>query len=136
MLKACQYCGRVHDKRYVCASRHKIMLERDARQRERSERICRFRSSGAWQRKSEAIRSRDEDTCLVCRNEIERVFQCTGELTGSEVHHIVPLAVDYDKRLDDDNLITLCRTHHESAEAGEIDVNYLISLAAASEARS
>lgn len=136
MLKACQYCGRVHDKKYICASRHKIMLERDARQRERSERIRRFRSSGAWQRKSEAIRSRDEDTCLVCRAEIDRALHCSGELTGAEVHHIVSLTNDFELRLEDDNLITLCRSHHEQAEAGEIDVNYLISLAAASEARS
>jgi hypothetical protein len=30
----------------------------------------------------------------------------------------------------------LCRTHHESAEAGEIDADHLKELAAASEARS
>ena len=36
------------------------------------------------------------------------------------VHHIVPLKVDYDRRLDNDNLITLCRYHHEAAERGYI----------------
>ena len=37
-----------------------------------------------------------------------------------EVHHIIPLEEDYNKRLDSDNLITLCRYHHELAEKGEI----------------
>ncbi|MGX7099584.1 HNH endonuclease [Globicatella sanguinis] len=29
------------------------------------------------------------------------------------VHHIIPLKVDYSKRLDDSNLITLCYGCHE-----------------------
>ena len=37
-----------------------------------------------------------------------------------EVHHIVPIKEDYSKRLDSENLITLCRMHHEMAEKGEI----------------
>jgi len=40
---------------------------------------------------------------------------------GLEVHHIVPLAEDFDRRLDDDNLITLCQAHHKAAERGEVD---------------
>ena len=36
------------------------------------------------------------------------------------MHHIIPLEEDYNKRLDSDNLITLCRYHHELAEKGEI----------------
>ena len=37
-----------------------------------------------------------------------------------EVHHIIPIEEDYSKRLDSDNLITLCRYHHEMAEKGLI----------------
>ena len=37
-----------------------------------------------------------------------------------EAHHIIPLEEDYNKRLDGDNLITLCRYHHELAEKGGI----------------
>lgn len=46
-----------------------------------------------------------------------------------EVHHIVPIAEDYDKRLDDSNLICLCGRHHEQAEVGEIARVELIKIA-------
>jgi hypothetical protein len=36
------------------------------------------------------------------------------------VHHIIPLAEDYNKRLDNDNLITLCNYHHKLAEDNQI----------------
>ena len=32
----------------------------------------------------------------------------------------MPIEEDYNKRLDDNNLITLCRYHHKMAETGEI----------------
>lgn len=37
-----------------------------------------------------------------------------------EVHHIEPIAEAWGSRLDWDNLITLCRAHHEMAEDGRI----------------
>ncbi len=46
------------------------------------------------------------------------------------MHHIIPLSADYEKRLDDDNLITLCRFHHEQAERGIISKRELLKLAA------
>lgn len=36
------------------------------------------------------------------------------------VHHIVPIEEDYQLRLSNENLITLCSVHHEMCEAGEI----------------
>ena len=45
------------------------------------------------------------------------------------VHHIIGLRSDYDKRLDDDNLITLCRLHHEQAERGIVKAARLKELA-------
>lgn len=36
------------------------------------------------------------------------------------VHHAIPLQIDYEKRLDNDNLLTVCDMHHEMAENGEI----------------
>lgn len=32
---------------------------------------------------------------------------------GKEVHHIVPIEEDWNSRLDYDNLILLCPTHHQ-----------------------
>ena len=37
-----------------------------------------------------------------------------------EVHHIIPIEEDDDRKLDDDNLITVCRVHHEQCENGRI----------------
>ena len=50
-----------------------------------------------------------------------------------EVHHIVSLKQDYNRRLDDDNLISLCREHHEAAEVGVIKQHTLLSMAAKQE---
>lgn len=41
------------------------------------------------------------------------------------VHHIIPIEKNYDKRLDSDNLITLCRLHHEQAEKNLIKADDL-----------
>jgi hypothetical protein len=45
------------------------------------------------------------------------------------VHHIIPIAEDDSKRLDNDFLITLCEFHHEAAEAGKIPRAELIEMA-------
>ena len=131
MLKACQYCGRIHGKHEDCTAKLRTLRERDAVQRERESTIRTFRSSGSWRRKSEAVRMRDKRLCLVCCDEMKRLGVCTGELIGTEVHHIIALVNDFDKRLDDDNLITLCRQHHEAAEAGEMSPDYLRALVCA-----
>ena len=131
MLKACQYCGRIHDKRYDCTAKLRTFRERDAEQRERDSKIRTFRSSSAWKKKAEAIRSRDSGLCLICKDEFERFGAKNGALFGVEVHHIVSLVNDFDMRLEDSNLITLCRFHHEEAEAGEYKPEYLKSLVCA-----
>ena len=93
MLKSCPCCGRIHDTKIICAAKRQRMQPRDSE-------ADRFRSTAAWTRKSRQIKERD---------------------FGLEVHHIVPLAEDFDRRLDDDNLITLCQAHHKAAERGEVD---------------
>ena len=47
---------------------------------------------------------------------------------GLSVHHITPINEAYDKRLDDDNLITLCDEHHKAAERGEISKKELYEI--------
>lgn len=49
--------------------------------------------------------------------------------TGIEVHHIVPVRESKELRLDGENLISLCREHHEQAEKGEIKRQVLIKYA-------
>ena len=48
------------------------------------------------------------------------------------MHHIVPLEEDFERRLDDTNLLTLCERHHKAADRGEIDRDTLFALAKAS----
>jgi hypothetical protein len=45
--------------------------------------------------------------------------------TDLEVHHIESIEENWDKRLDDDNLITLSEDYHEKAERGEISKELL-----------
>ena len=120
MLKSCKYCGRVHDSKYNCGYkpvRKKIRTTQN-----------RFRSTEAWKQKSLEIRDRDYHLCQVCtRNLYGTVNQYNNRQI--EVHHIIPLAEDYDRRLDNDNLISLCAMHHEMAEAGKIPREILAGIA-------
>ena len=45
-----------------------------------------------------------------------------------QVHHIFSIEEDYDKRLDNENLITLCPLHHKMAEQREISLETLLKL--------
>ena len=71
------------------------------------------------------ILERDYHCCRMCAK--------AGIINSRElsVHHIVPLAADFDMRLDDDNLITLCRYHHEQAERGVLSARELRRLVSA-----
>ncbi len=124
MLKACKYCGRIHDSKYICPPKRAAQQVRWQKRKESS--IDRFRSSQRWTEKSIHIRERDRYLCLAC------LFNLDGQgsritTTGLSVHHIIPIAEDWDKRLDDNNLITLCEEHHERAEDGTIDRKNLLN---------
>ncbi len=110
MKRYCSICHKIHE------GRCKPVFVRDSR-------ADRFRNTQAWRRKSAMILNRDYHCCRICFT--------AGKITTAElsVHHITPLAADYERRLDDDNLITLCRYHHELAERGAIKAALLKKLA-------
>ena len=111
MLRSCKYCGRIHDSKYICPSKpQRIRQVTDA---------DRFRWTIIWQKKREEIKQRDLYLCQICVRELYNtiVKYNTKEL---EVHHNIPINEDYNKRLDNDNLITVCHSHHEMCESGEI----------------
>lgn len=116
MLRSCKYCGRIHDSRHICP-------QKQAAQRSRWQKnggaIDRFHASYRWTQKSLHIRERDRFLCLACRYGLDGKGQRITT-SGLSVHHIVPIAEDWDMRLDDDNLITLCEEHHERAEDGSL----------------
>lgn len=117
MLKSCKYCGRIHEEKIVCDQK-KIAEEKRWANRKITDAL-RFRKTSAWTDKSTQIRKRDQYMCLCCRALM--VGTVTKYNTRDlSVHHIIPINEDYSKRLDDDNLITVCGVHHEMCEASEI----------------
>lgn len=74
------------------------------------------------------IRERDNYLCQCCLHGLDgQGKRITTE--GLEVHHIESLSEDWNERLADDNLITLCKDCHELAEAGKIDRDELHRIA-------
>lgn len=65
--------------------------------------------------------------CQVC---IRKLYDTYNQYNYNnlEVHHAISLEDDFDKRLDDDNLITLCESHHEQAECGEIPLHMITGI--------
>lgn len=120
MLKSCQYCGRVHDKKYICPKKP-VRKKRATDQ-------SKFRSSYSWTKKALAVKKRDGYFCQIC---IRGLFNPTRkyESNGLEVHHIEKVVDCYEKRLDGENLCTLCERHHEMADAGLIPVDLLKKIA-------
>ena len=114
--KSCSRCGRVHPKGYKCQVNKKDY----SRWKTDKDRL---RSTSSWRKKSLEIREEANYLCEVCRDQGEYNYK------GLEVHHIIKLRDDPDKLLDDDNLICLCKGHHEQADRGELEVSYLKRLA-------
>lgn len=111
MLKSCKYCGRIHDSKFDCAMK-------PARGKKITY-IDRFRSTRKWRDKREQIRQRDNNLCQIC---IRGLYGTDRKYNYDDlsVHHAIPIEADYDMRLDDDNLLTVCAIHHEMCESGEI----------------
>lgn len=125
MKKACAYCGRIHEKNFVCPKKPKKKYY----SRDKEEASVKFRSARRWRKRAIEIKERDGWRCVVCasgRYPIEGVRELNGE--NLEVHHIIKLRDDIDKGLEEDNLITLCQVHHRMADKGEISADELREL--------
>ena len=75
-----------------------------------------WRERKAWKTKSKEIRKRDGCCCW-----------CSSE-DNLGVHHIDPLINNWDLRLENSNLITLCPSCHKKAENGSIPKEDLLKL--------
>ncbi|WP_419024302.1 HNH endonuclease [Emergencia sp.] len=126
MKKSCSYCGRIHPKGYVCQLKPKKDIGQN-RKKNRSE-ADRFRSTMQWRRLSERIRERDKHICQACLHGLGSPIRWRPS-DPVEVHHIDPMESAFEKKDDEDNLITLCKIHHEEAEAGRIDTGTLKTIA-------
>ena len=121
MLKACKYCGRIHDSHYDCGQKPKRIIKK-------STEATHLRSSGPWQKLREDIRRRDNNLCQLCLRNYSGTTR-RYEYEDLSVHHIIPIEEDSSKAFDDDNLITVCGVHHEACESGLIDRNELKMIA-------
>lgn len=120
MLKACSYCGRIHEGECPNKPKRDYKREHDNANSQRVK-IRRFRSSQLWQRCRREVLDRDKHLCVLCFKD-EGIVSVNEQL---DVHHIEPLHSAWAKRLCKKNLITLCKRHHAMADRGEIRKNYL-----------
>ena len=132
MLKSCKYCGRIHESSFICSKKKEAIAKR---QKKQDSKINKFRWSKAWQRKRAEIRERDNQVCQVCVRKLHGYIR-QFETDNLSVHHIVPLEVDFNKRMDNENLITLCSMHHEMAEKGDITASELLDIAEYQESKN
>lgn len=121
MKKACPYCGKIHEKSFVCEKKPQRFTQ------ERGSREDRFRWSYDWKLKREHILRRDRYLCRAC---LARLSGTVKPLNNKKlsVHHIRSLRTNWELRLADENLISLCRYHHKAAESGELRAADLLRL--------
>lgn len=116
IYKACSRCGKVHSLNHRCYANSKNYYQADPK-------VRKFRNSTSWKSKTEEIKIRDKYLCQIClSNNIFNYKQI-------EIHHIIPLSIDWQKRLDNYNLIALCNTCHRLAETNKIDKELLLRIA-------
>lgn len=122
MLRACKYCGRVHDNKLICPKKPK--RKRVAKAETRASAI---RNTNAWHVARDRTKSRDNYLCRLCLENYDYTIRRLN-YENLEVHHIVPL-VEEGKAFSLDNLITLCHFHHSYVENKPEVRNYLLELA-------
>ena len=119
MMKTCSVCGRIHDINKTCYRHKKKPVTAQNK----------FRDTREWKNKRNQVRARDMHLCQIClTSKYDTFYQYN--YNQLEVHHIIPIEEDYSKRLDSENLITLCNMHHKMAEAGEITKEELQEIVA------
>lgn len=119
MLKTCKHCGVVSEG-HICP-------HRKSRQKNSDRDSDKFRNTIRWQRKRDEIKTRDRYLCQLCIRNLYNTLDMLN-FKNIEVHHITSLQEDYNRRLDNDNLISLCSYHHKMAEKGQIPKEELYKI--------
>lgn len=90
-------------------------MERYSNKEERK--YINFYSSNEWINERDFIKIRDCGLCIPCfyslYNGEEVVYKEEDTCSSDYVHHIIELKEDWDKRIDDMNLISVCSCHHD-----------------------
>ena len=135
VLKACSRCGRIHKKGEKCDIKYQKKYKNYSEMEENEREYKEFLSSTEWQLKRNEIKCRDLYLCSLCSENKEYNDRRAYDTQQLEVHHIIKAKVRPDLRLNNFNLITLCRVHHRQADAGIIKAQTLLDLAKKAEAR-
>lgn len=114
MLKSCKYCMRIHDTKYDCGKKPKKIQQRTEHDA--------FRNTAEWQRTREKIKERDNYLCQICIRGLYGTIR-QANCRKLSVHHAEKLEYSYEKRTDENNLITLCEQHHKMCDSGEIPMH-------------
>ena len=128
MLKSCTFCGRIHEKKYICPQKAAADARRASRKKPYTEQDS-LRNTNAWKKKSLHIRIRDKYMCQACLNGIGYLEGRRITTENLQVHHIIPLKADRNEAFNNENLITLCEQCHELAEKGKIPRERLVEIA-------
>ena len=111
IYKHCSRCGRRLRVGETCSCQ--TAYKKNYNQFNRDKKFDRFRHSKEWLRIRQAVIDRDDGID-------QYALRTTGKLIpGTSVHHIIPLADDWSRRLDMSNLILLSEQTH-----GEIEKIY------------
>ncbi|MDQ0976515.1 5-methylcytosine-specific restriction endonuclease McrA [Neobacillus niacini] len=103
-MKLCS-CGKRVPNTTICECKIEANRIRNREKNKRNAVETKFLKSAAWKKKRLKIIKRDGEVCQRCL--IKWNIETTNPL---EVHHIKPRSTHPELRLDDDNLITLCKS--------------------------
>lgn len=108
IYRRCGKCGKkiVNGVKCECLKTTRKEYNKNVRYNKDNKEYSAFYNSVHWKRMSSYIRCKYNGLCLMC------YFKYKILTTANVVHHIVELKEDYSKRLDEDNLITLCHSCH------------------------
>ena len=122
MLKALRECKRVGCRaltRGTYCLEHVGNVANDTYQRHkeydkhRDPRSDKFYHSGEWKKASNQAMIRDH---FICQRHLKNKKIVSAEM----VHHIIPIKIDWSKRLDLDNLVCLCDSCHAEVEGNKL----------------
>ena len=113
-LIKCQYCLKIHDREYNCIDKlkykSKISRRRKKYMSEDNKLYNKFYSSSKWIKCRDEVLRDNNYMCEICM-EIGII-----NYTDIQVHHIEKIRDNWNRRLDKDNLICVCRNHHNIIE--------------------
>ena len=112
----CGICGGKHEVGTDCPNKYKFKKVSDV-----SQKANKFYRTKAWQMKRKEILERDK-YCQRCWLKFGIV-----NMDQLQIHHIKPLTKYWDERLNNDNLICLCRACHrflDQSKNGNLDFEF------------